>query len=209
MSDKSQKLRLHAPTAILASAHRTIPTPAGKIRTSMGRYSALAAGMASGTLWHDAIVNYAKKFLALLLLVVSVAFGCARSMEGMREAPDPPSFAHLSDDEVSTAMGRLAQEVVQLDAALQVTEATRRQYNDSLLKILRSMRSSAASLSKAGETNHPRIDRFLPTLIDDIDHAISAAENLSENYYYAGAVIGACEYCHLPRHQPRSTNAGS
>jgi hypothetical protein len=71
------------------------------------------------------------------------------------------------------------------------------------------MRSSAASLSKTGETNHPRIDRFLSTLIDDIDHAITAAENLSENYYYAGAVIGTCEYCHLPRHQPRPTNAGS
>jgi hypothetical protein len=153
-------------------------------------------------------VNYAKKLFALALLVVSIAFGCARSTEVMRAVPDPPSFAYLSDDEVSTAMGRLAQEVVELDAALQVTEATRRQYNDSLLEILRSMRSSAASLSKTGETNHPRIDRFLPTLIDDIDQAITAAENLSENYYYAGAVIGACEYCHLPRHQPQPTHAG-
>ena len=175
----------------------------------MDRYSGLAAGMANGTLWHDAIVNYAKKLLALSLIIVSVAPGCARSTEVMREVPDPSSFAYLSDDEVNTAMGRLAQEVVELDEALQVTEATRQQYNDSLLEILRSMRSSAASLSKTGETNHPRIDRFLPILIDDINHAIIAAENLSENYYYAGAVIGACEYCHLPRHEPRPTNAGS
>ena len=43
----------------------------------------------------------------------------------------------------------------------------------------------------------------------DIDHAIAAAENLSENYYYAGAVISACEYCHLSRHEPRPTNDGS
>jgi len=165
--------------------------------------------MANGTLWHDAIVNYAKTLLALSLLVVGVALGCSPSTEVMHQVPDPPSFAYLSDNEVSTAMGRLAQEVVELDTALQVTEATRCQYNDSLLEILRSMRSSAASLSVTGETNHPRIDRFLPTLIEDIDQAILAAENLSENYYYAGAVIGACEYCHLPRHQPRSTNAES
>ena len=137
--------------------------------------------------------------LAVALAVVA----CAGSAKTIRQVTYPPDFQYLSDEDLSTAMGRMAKDVVALDSALQNPEASRDDYNAELLRILRSMRSTAASLSgKAASTNHPRLDRFLPALIDDIDRAITAAENKSENYFYAGSVIGACEYCHVPRHQP-------
>lgn len=99
-------------------------------------------------------------------------------------------------------MGKLAKDVVALDEFIREAPEIRSESNEELLAILRSMRSAASSISKGGDTNHPRIDRYLPKLIDDIDRAIGAAENRSNNYYYAGTVIGACEYCHAPKQIP-------
>jgi hypothetical protein len=138
--------------------------------------------------------------LSAYLLVTGLAMGCARSGELVRSITYPPSIRYLSDQEVRTAMGRLAKDVVDLDALIHESPEVRTANNDELLAILRSMRSTASSMTSGGDTNHPRIDRYLPKMIDDIDRAIGAAENRSANYYYAGTVIGACEYCHAPKH---------
>jgi hypothetical protein len=120
----------------------------------------------------------------------------------VRSITYPPSIRYLSEQDVRTAMGRLAKDVVDLDALVHEAPEVRSANEDELLAILRSMRSTASSMTSGGDTNHPRIDRYLPKLIDDIDRAIGAVENRSDNYYYAGTVIGACEYCHAPKRIP-------
>ena len=141
------------------------------------------------------------RFGAVFAITCGVA-ACAGSTEALRKVTYPSSFQYLSDQELRTAMGRLAKSVVELDAIVREPEPTRSEHNAELLEILRSMRSVSSSISKGGDTNHRRIDRHLPNLIDDIDRAIAAADNRSPNYYYAGSVVGACEYCHQPRHEP-------
>ena len=139
---------------------------------------------------------------SVVIAIACAAAACAGSTEALRKITYPSSFQYLSDQELRTAMGRLAKGVVELDVIVREPEPTRSERIAELLEILRSMRSTASSISKGGDTNHPRIDRYLPNLIDDIDRAIAAANDRSPNYFYVGSVVGGCEYCHQPRHEP-------
>jgi hypothetical protein len=99
-------------------------------------------------------------------------------------------------------MGALAVEVVELESIMKKDGGPAPEDRDTVVAILTRMKQLAEQLKKAPRSNHPRIDRYQPLLEADIEEALTAVEAWTPpNYYQAGRVVGACTYCHAPRHE--------
>lgn len=143
--------------------------------------------------------------LALILATGFTLLGCeGDALRRVRTVTYPPDFHYISEQEIRTTMGSLAIEVVALDEIMRQRGGPLPEDRDEVVAILTRMRGLAAQLKKGTKSNHPRIDRDAPRLKEDIDRALAAARTTTRpNYYDAGLVVGACTYCHVPRHGRR------
>jgi hypothetical protein len=123
-------------------------------------------------------------------------------MADVRRAQYPPDFHYITKQEIRTQMGQLAAEVVALDAILSKPGGPTEADRETILAILQRMRTAAGQLEKGEHSNHPLIDRNAPRLRNDLDRAIEEVRMSQPPIYYrAGEVVGACTYCHVPRHE--------
>ena len=117
----------------------------------------------------------------------------------------PPDFHYISKRDIESTMGQLATEVVALDAMLSKPSGPTAEDRETILAILSRMRTLAGQLKTGSRSSHPRLERYAPQLRDDLDRARHEVQMSDPpSYYRAGQVVGACNYCHVPRHDSAS-----
>ena len=136
----------------------------------------------------------------LLALVAAWSAACADAPRRLREATYGPSFHYITREEIVDTMTALAYWIDELNELMWDDEEVDARDQERIVEILTEMDRLAQNLKLRQRSNHPRIDRSAPWLQGDIRRALRAARATPPNYYYAGLVPGACEYCHPPRH---------
>ncbi len=137
------------------------------------------------------------------IAVAIACFGfsaCADAPQKLRKATYPPGFHYITKEEIRETMAALGYWIDELDQVMWREEGVQPSDQERVLGILTEMSRLAGELKTGTRSNHPLLDRYAPWLQRDIKRALQGARSDPPNYYYAGAVAGACEYCHIPRH---------
>lgn len=94
-------------------------------------------------------------------------------------------------------MWQIARDVHELDRSLRVGPDAPPPARDHILDLLASIDEASATLQSRGwPSNHPEIDANIATFRRDVAAAYQAAMHEPPRYYLAGALSGACLYCH-------------
>jgi len=125
---------------------------------------------------------------------------CGTVPETLRRHSYPPSFNYVPHEDLHSAMWQLAHDTYELDRILRESASGGGYPREEILSLLAGMDEAARSLGPGGwPANHPQIGANVDLLRQDIERARQAAERNPPNYFYAGAVSGACLYCHASR----------
>lgn len=129
-----------------------------------------------------------------------LSVGCGGVAEHVRKVTYPPDFAYVPREKVQSAMWQLAAGVRELDQTLRDDALAEPEKRQRVVAVLERMESARGRIDPKGEaSNHPLLERGLPRLGADISLARTAAGADPPRYVLAGAVSGACIYCHVAR----------
>jgi hypothetical protein len=138
--------------------------------------------------------------LTVFLFVALAAAACSGLGARVRLHTYPPDFNYIDQRQLDSAMWRMADQVRRLNEALRDTKLSEAERQRTVVDSLDRMAAAAGALSTDHRvSNHPVLDQHLPQLRDDISLARDAAADVPPRYALAGAVAGACVYCHVPR----------
>ena len=138
-------------------------------------------------------MRYRLVFVAILVLELS---GCADIARWARQYTYPPEFRYIERDDVRSTMRELASHSRELNDLIRSNDGPQGQRAE-IITHLRAMEQAAEKLDQSGwPTNHPLIEMNLPSFRRDINFAREAIEREPPNFLLAGAVTGACVYCH-------------
>lgn len=136
--------------------------------------------------------------LGVCLLALQ-ASSCADFSAWVRQYTYPPTFHYITGEQLRSTMWRLAfhsRELRQLMTSPEETAAHRAE----VLQHLRMMEQATSELNRTGwPTNHPLIDANRSSFLHDLRTAQEAVSRDPPNFLLAGAVSGACAYCHPSR----------
>ncbi len=119
----------------------------------------------------------------------------------------PPDFRYITESQIRSTMGQLAAQIYALESLMAESETPLARDQRKITEILEAMQTSARELTRGKDTHHPDLNRYAPLLERRVDRALFGARLNPPNYFFAGAVSGACEYCHAPRHRADGTGA--
>jgi hypothetical protein len=140
-----------------------------------------------------------KTSLMILGLVLLQVLGCAGFAGWVRQYTYPPTFHYITDEQLRSTMWRLAYHSREL-RELMVSPDETAAHRAEVLQHLRVMEQATIDLNRTGwPTNHPLIDANRSSLLQDIRTAQEAVSRDPPNFLLAGAVSGACAYCHPSR----------
>lgn len=123
---------------------------------------------------------------------------CADLAAQARRYTYPPTFHYITNEQLRSAMWRLAYHSRELHEMTTVEQASA--HRAEILKHLEAMETAAAELNRTGwPTNHPLIDANRGNLLRDIRMAQAAARQEPPSFLLASSVSGACAYCHPSR----------
>ena len=132
----------------------------------------------------------------LLIALAGLACACSDFAARLRRHTYPPGFQYITREQLDSSMWQLAHAVQGLRTALReapIDEARRAEIS----QLLAAMEVATKDLSAHGwPTNHPLVDANIDALHADIAQARRSVEGNPPNYVLAGAVSGACIYCH-------------
>jgi hypothetical protein len=138
--------------------------------------------------------------LPLVGLLALGLLGCADPLGWTREHTYPPDFNYIPREKLRSTMWSLAAEVTHLDRIMREAADSGRYPREEVLAVLARMEVTAGALGHEGwPSNHPRIGQNVGLLREDIQRARFQVERDPPNYFRAGALSGACTYCHGPR----------
>lgn len=138
----------------------------------------------------------------LFLAITALLAGC--SAAEIRPYTYPPDFSYITKEQIQGTMGQLAVRMVELDAIMDGREdpELEPELQARVIVLLTELHELSLDLKRGTRSNHPRIDRYAPELQRDMQLALRGARMQPPDYYSAGQVQAACEYCHVPRHLP-------
>jgi hypothetical protein len=132
----------------------------------------------------------------LLALIAFELSGCADFARWARQYTYPPEFRYIERDDVRSTMRELASHSRELNDLIRSSDGPQRRRAE-IIAHLQAMEQAAEKLDQSGwPTNHPLIEMNLPSFRRDINFAREAIEREPPNFLLAGAVTGACVYCH-------------
>jgi len=136
--------------------------------------------------------------LGICLLALQ-ASSCADSAAWVRQYTYPPTFHYITGEQLRSTMWRLAFHARGLRQLMTSPEETAA-HRAEVLQHLRMMEQATLELNRTGwPTNHPRFDDNRSSLLRDLGIAQEAVSRDPPNFLLAGAVSGACAYCHPSR----------
>lgn len=121
----------------------------------------------------------------------------ACSAASWRELTYPPDFDYITEGEIRGSMAQLAVRIRALDAQMEQPSPD----PAAVQELLAEMQQLVRELKPREHSSHPRIDRGAPELRRQIERALAGARMRPPNYFWAGQLSGACESCHVPRHE--------
>lgn len=125
--------------------------------------------------------------------------GCENVAREVRRVTYPPDFQYVSKQELQGAMGRLAPLAVRLDVLARSPEGMEG-HRREVAEILLEMEDAASRLNPADlPTQHPLVNANLDGFRQDIQRARLGVEREPPSFLRAGALPGACLYCHGSR----------
>jgi hypothetical protein len=137
-------------------------------------------------------------WLGACLLALQTS-SCSGFAGWVRQYTYPPTFHYITDEQLRSTMWRLAYHSRELRELMTAPEKTTAHRAD-VLEHLRIMEQATIELNRTGwPTNHPLVDANRSSLLRDIRTAQEAVSRDPPNFLLAGAVSGACAYCHPSR----------
>jgi len=138
---------------------------------------------------------------AACLSVVLLLLSCTGDLGStLRRHTYPPDFKYLTDEQVRSTMGQMAQLLSRLQGAMETEEDVDESARREIVALLRQLEDRARELGPGGwPSNHPEIRANVGRLRDDLQRARVAASSDPPNYYWAGAVSATCTICHASR----------
>lgn len=134
-------------------------------------------------------------YMALIAIVIGL-FGC----EYLRVVTYPPEFTYLTNDDVESAMGRMAAHVSRLDELLNQEATDDSAQKTAVVAEIKDLEGIARSLG-AGQspTNHLYIDANVDGFATYLRRARLRVEQDPPDYYLIGQITGNCSACHVRR----------
>ena len=124
---------------------------------------------------------------------------CADPAAWMRQYTYPPTFHYITHEQLRSTMWRLALHSRELRELMTSPDEIAAQRAE-VLQHLRIMEQTMIDLNRTGwPTNHPLFDANRSTFLHDIRTAQGAVSRDPPDLLLAGAVSGACVYCHRNR----------
>jgi len=123
--------------------------------------------------------------------------GCVDTAKQVRQYTYPPDFRYITREELRSTMWQLAYHLRELNQLMRGPD-TPEQHRQEIIDQLRAMESAAARLG-GWPSNHPLVEMNLPSFRRDIRTAREAVERDPPDFLLAGAITGACVYCHRGR----------
>ena len=133
-------------------------------------------------------------------ILACVCAACLQSQD-VRRVTYPPDFRYVTEGEIRSTMGQLAVQMRALESLMMQSETPLPSDHQRVTEILTTMQALARDLTRGQDTHHPDLNRYAPVLEQRIDRALFAVRRTPPNYFFAGTISGACEYCHAPRHR--------
>jgi hypothetical protein len=124
-------------------------------------------------------------WVAVAALALSVA-GCGGFTRWMRGHTYPADFRYVTRAEIRSAMWELANHAAALDRALRAGGAPDEAMRAEILRALDGLEEATRALGREGQRSNPLIDANLDAF------RRGDAERTPPNYFFAGAVTGAC-----------------
>jgi hypothetical protein len=134
----------------------------------------------------------------VIAAIVSGMFlpGC-EEFPGRSRSP-APDFDYLGQQKVQSTMSELAGTVNELDRIMRRHDGIDRDEHRRVVALLRKIESLIDALTPEERAGHPLLESELGKLERDVRRALETVEWTPPNYYFAGAISGACVYCHSP-----------
>jgi len=123
--------------------------------------------------------------------------GCVDTAKQVRQYTYPPDFRYITREELRSTMWQLAYHLRELNQLMRGPD-TPEQHRQEIIDQLRAMESAATRLG-GWPSNHPLVEMNLPSFRRDIRTAREAVERDPPDFLLAGAITGACVYCHRGR----------
>src|SRR5688572_15090854 len=147
--------------------------------------------------WRSGLWSNEKSLILLIsCLLGAPASSCADFGATLRQYTYPPTFHYITNEQLKSTMWQLAfhsRELRVLMASPDQTAVNR----PEVLQHLRAMEQVMIDLNRTGwPTNHPMVDANRPSFLQDIRTAQDGVSRDPPNFFLAGAVSGACAYCH-------------
>ena len=142
-----------------------------------------------------------KKYLVLLIScsLAAGASSCADFGARLRQYTYPPTFHYITNEQLKSTMWQLAYHSRELRVLMASPEETAVN-RPEVLQHLRAMEQVMIELNRTGwPSNHPLVDANRSNFLQDIRTAQDAVSRDPPNFFRAGAVSGACAYCHGSR----------
>lgn len=139
-----------------------------------------------------------KKFiisLAISMFVLQVS-SCTDFAERLRQHTYPRTFHYITDEQLRSTMWLLAYHSRELRELMASPQGITN-HRVEVLQHLQKMEQATIDLNRTGwPTNHPLVDAKRSNFLRDIRTAQEAINHDPPNFLLAGAVSGACVYCH-------------
>jgi hypothetical protein len=139
------------------------------------------------------------RFALLLALAgaISAPLGCSRPLEVGRRDPPAPQFDYVTDEQLESAMWRLAAGITSLNEILEPARSVSSSQRLEVIRILDRMIAAVDELGpKGASANHPRVARNLGGFREKLAIARSSVSMEPPRYYLVGSMSGTCLACH-------------
>jgi hypothetical protein len=134
--------------------------------------------------------------IAMLVFAMAAPLACWGSRPGLQEGAPAPDFNYITDEELESAMWRLAAGIRSLQALFDEAPVKQSQ-RPEVIRILDEMIAAAEELGPEGvATNHSRITHNLERFREKLEIARSSVEMNPPRYYLVGNLSGTCLACH-------------
>lgn len=135
--------------------------------------------------------------LAGLVTVLAGAGACAGPPEDVEPPPSAPDFSYISDEQLTSAMWRLAGGIRSLDAILGSQQVVTQSQRLEVLRILDQMMVAADELGPEDvSSNHPRLTHNLGRFREKLAIARASVALEPPRYFLVGSFSGTCLACH-------------
>jgi len=138
-----------------------------------------------------------RSMLSLLLVALCAAPSCTKAPAPARREPAAPSFNAISDEQLDSAMWRLASGVTRIQAILVAEGSITEERRLEVIDILDEMIAAANALGpEPASPGHAQVAHNFDRFREKLEIARDSAAMQPPRYFLVGNLSGTCLACH-------------